>query len=75
MLYIFNGNYVINGVNGYALPEGSSALDFAEKIINDINEGRLPKLREGAKKMFVERLSWEVWSNRFHDIMYTFVKS
>ena len=69
------GNYVINGVNGYALPEGSSALDFAEQIINDINEGRLPKLREGAKKMFVERLSWEVWSNRFHDIMYTFVKS
>ena len=63
------GNYVINGVNGFALPEGSSADAFADQILNDINTGRMPSLHEGALKLFNEHLSWEAWAKGFSKIM------
>ena len=63
------GNYVVNGVNGFALPEGASADAFAEQILNDINTGRMPSLHEGALKLFNEHLSWEAWAKGFSKIM------
>ena len=63
------GDYVVNGVNGYALPAGSPASAFAEQILSDIKNNRLPSLHEGALKLFHERLSWEAWAKRFSKIM------
>lgn len=63
------GDYVVNGVNGYALPEGSPANAFAEQILHDIKTGRMPSLHEGALNLFHDRLSWEAWANGFSKIM------
>jgi hypothetical protein len=63
------GNYVVNGINGYALPEGSPANAFAEKILDDIKSGRMPSLHEGALTLFNEHLSWEAWARGFSKIM------
>lgn len=65
------GNYVLSGINGMALPEGSPADAFANHIYTDITEGRLQQFREGALRLSKERLSWEVWSKRFSDLMTT----
>lgn len=62
-------NYVIDGVNGYALPEGSSVEDFVKQIFNDVTEKKLPTLREGALSLYKEKLSWEVWARKFSQIM------
>ena len=63
------GDYVVNGVNGYALPEGSPANAFAEQIIHDIKNGLMPSMHEGALKLFKEKLSWEAWAKGFSKIM------
>ncbi len=65
------GNYVVSGVNGYALPEGSSAKDFAEQIFNDIKTEKLQILRDGGVNLFKNRLSWEAWQDGFAKIMKT----
>ena len=62
-------NYVKDGVNGYALIDGSSANDFAEHIANDIHTGILKSMRNGAISLFKEKLSWEAWANGFRKIM------
>lgn len=66
-------NYVVDGVNGHTLPLGSSAEMFAEQISNDIKHHQLRSLREGALKMSKERLSWEVWSMKFKQIIDDYV--
>ena len=63
------GNYVIEGVNGHALPLGSSAENFANQIYNDITTNLLYSLREGALKLSKEKLSWEAWAKGFREIM------
>lgn len=62
-------NYVLNGVNGYALSENAVASDFANRIIEDLKNGNLFVLRENAIKLYHNKLSWNSWSNRFSAIM------
>lgn len=59
------GNYVVNGVNGYRLPELSSANIFALKIENIIKNDELMKLSEGARKYAKEKLNWDNWTRWF----------
>lgn len=66
------GNYVVNGVNGRAIPLEATANDFAEQIIQDIHAGKLPSFREGASRISSERLSWEAWATGFAKIMVKF---
>lgn len=57
------GSYVKNNINGIRLPEGSSASDFADEIERIWKkEGELDRLSVGARKMSVERLNWENWT-------------
>lgn len=63
------GNYVINGMNGRALPEGAPAHDFAEQIIHDIQTGDLASFMEGATKLSREKLNWEVWRRKWLRVM------
>ena len=62
-------NYVVNGVNGYALQPDLGAKDFAERIIKDIESGEIFRLYQGALGLYSERLSWDAWSERFKRIM------
>ena len=68
------GNYVIDGVNGHTFPIGSSAEVFAEQIYHDIKHNQLKSLREGALKLSKEKLSWEVWSRKFRQIIDEYCK-
>ncbi len=63
------GNYVINGLNGYAFPEGSSFHAFVDQIVNDIETGKLMTLGQGALKLYKEKLNWETWSKGFSKII------
>lgn len=62
-------NYVINGVNGYALSPDLGAEDFAERISKDIESDNISRLHLGALRLYSERLSWAAWSKRFKGIM------
>lgn len=62
-------NYVINGVNGYALSPDLGAEDFAERISMDIESDNISRLHLGALRLYSERLSWAAWSKRFKGIM------
>ena len=64
-----SGDYVLDGINGRLLPAGSPAISFAEQIIRDILESKLQTLREGALRLFNQKLSWEAWSKGFAEIM------
>lgn len=62
-------NYAINDYNGYAFPLNANAINFADKIINDIQAGRLPIYHENAFRLSQEKLSWEAWAKGFSRIM------
>ena len=62
-------NYVVNGVNGYRLPLNSSAKEFATKIKYVIDNHNISQLKSGCKKMYEEKLNWDVWSNSFRKIV------
>lgn len=63
------GDYVVNGLNGRALDLSCKEMDFAQIIIDDINDGRLESFCSGARAISREKLSWEAWSKRFLSIM------
>ena len=63
------GDYVINGVNGYALPAAATAADFADCIKRNLNAESLQALHEGCLRLYKEKLSWSAWSRRFKKIM------
>lgn len=62
-------DYVVDGKNGRTITLDSSAEDFANKIMNDLYSNNLPDLHNGALSIYKEKLSWEVWSQRFKQIM------
>lgn len=63
------GNYVINGVNGYRLPIGSSAQDFG-KIIKDCYEsGTLKTMSESAIELHTTKLNWKTWKEKVENVI------
>lgn len=62
-------NYVVNGYNGYAFPENAIASDIAEKIVCDIRTHAFGSYYDNALRLSNELLSWEVWSERFAQLM------
>lgn len=62
-------NYVIDGYNGRALAPSSSSQDFANIIIEDINNNKLRAFSDNSNKLVKDKLSWEAWSRRFRGIM------
>ncbi|MFR9652185.1 MAG: glycosyltransferase family 4 protein [Rikenellaceae bacterium] len=63
------GNYVVNGVNGYRLPLGSTGADFGEKIYECLQSGELERLSQQAVELYEERLNWQVWQRRVEKII------
>ena len=62
------GNYVLDGVNGYKLPIGSTGEDFAAKITEVIKSKQVPQLSSQARELFRTRLNWGRWSDEFKKI-------
>lgn len=63
------GNYVINGVNGYRLPLGSTGEDFGERIYQCLKSGELEILSKQAIDLYNEKFNWEVWPEKVEDII------
>lgn len=59
-------NYVVNGMNGFRLAEGSSPTQFTDKI-EEIwqTPGMLERLSLGARKLSKEKLNWDNWTKWF----------
>ena len=62
-------NYVLDGINGYLLPLGSTGEDFGKIIKDTITSGELEKLSVSAKEFYKERLNWNVWRDRVKEII------
>lgn len=62
-------DYIINGINGYRLNLNCNGQDYANKITNIINSNELKKLKEGAIKMYNEKLNWNHWQKEFRTIL------
>ncbi len=62
-------NYVINGINGHAIPLELGASDFSDLIFNDIKYNKMSELHNRALKLYLDKLSWSAWSKRFNSII------
>lgn len=64
------GDYIINGENGYRLPMGSTAKDFAKKILDVLaDEGKLQYMQKKAVEMYKERMNWDALGDRLHELI------
>lgn len=63
------GDYVINDVNGYRLPLGSRAEDFARKILDTLSPETQQRLHQGGLEVYGTRLGWRNWSRKFRVIV------
>ena len=63
------GDYVINDVNGYRLPLGSRAEDFAGKIKDTLSPETQQRLHQGGLEVYNTKLSWKNWSRKFRAIV------
>ncbi|MDE7412820.1 MAG: glycosyltransferase family 4 protein [Muribaculaceae bacterium] len=62
------GNYVINEVNGYRLPLGSTGEDFGERIKDSYLSGELARMSSESRELYRSRLNWNVWREKVGDI-------
>jgi glycosyltransferase involved in cell wall biosynthesis len=61
--------YVLNGVNGFALPFTAQADQYAQKIIEIYtDEMQLQELRKSSRTYYDEKLSWDNWGLAFKRI-------
>ena len=63
-------DYVINGINGYTLQYECNYKDYANKILEIINNSKLYKdLQTNAYKLYKDELNWDKWLNDFDEII------
>lgn len=62
-------NYVVNRVNGYRLDLSCGANEFANQIISTLKNDELDNLRLGCKKIYSEKLNWNVWTIKVGNIL------
>lgn len=56
---------VRNGINGFALPRGSTAGDFATKVEEQVHApDGYRNLRRSSRTEYEERLNWDAWGRR-----------
>lgn len=63
------GNYVKDGINGHTFSFNDSTDVWANQIISDVRNNSLRNLHDGALMMARTVLSWDVWSQRFKEII------
>lgn len=62
-------NYVIDGRNGYKFPLVATGKEFAEKIKSCLESGELERMSFEAVSVYKERLNWQVWGEKFNDML------
>jgi glycosyltransferase involved in cell wall biosynthesis len=61
---------ICNGVNGYMLPPAARGGDYADLIAAIYrDEQRYLRLVHASRAAFEERLNWDAWGRRVHDIL------
>lgn len=69
------GDYVVNGFNGFRLPARSSSKEFAETILDIVNNPSLKEhLMENGKKIYAESLNWDACGKIIHRVISQIVK-
>ncbi len=64
------GDYVLNGENGYRLPMGSGADDFANKILDVFSDAdRLEYMKQKASEMYRERMNWDALGDKLNELI------
>lgn len=62
-------SYVINDFNGFAFSLDSTAVDFAEKIVETIQNKKLGYYSNNSRKLFETRFNWDVWGSKVNKII------
>ncbi len=58
------------GVNGHALPDGSTPADFAEKIEYYLNSpAEYSSFQESTRHYYEEHLNWEAWAKKVAELI------
>ena len=61
---------VWDGVNGHALPQGSTAEDFADQTMYYLDKPRrYNALRLSSRDIYEKRLNWDAWGQRVTELM------
>ena len=63
------GNYVLDGVNGYLLPIGSTGEDFGSRIKQCLESGELKRMSVTARQLYRSKLNWGVWAGEVDRII------
>lgn len=62
--------HIQSGINGYLLPYSDEGKAYADKIKEILSEpGRYEVLCESTRSYYESTLNWEVWANRFADLV------
>ena len=67
------GNYVINGVNGYRLPLGSTGKNFGERIKEVCESNQLAGLSLSSRRLYESTLNWGIWGIKVRNIILSIV--
>lgn len=62
-------NYIENGVNGYMLPIGSTPDDFAVKIKESFESGKLEQMSVSSVELYKKKLNWDIWRQRVANVI------
>lgn len=68
------GNYVINGINGYRLPLGSTAEDFGRCIKKVWDKGEIQTLSAYSIELYKSTLNWNVWGEKASKVLQSVTK-
>lgn len=72
-IYTYNtggiSDYVLEGVNGFMLDPSAGSENFANTIANSISSTKQKELSLNCRKIYEEKLNWNVWSENFKDII------
>ncbi len=63
------GNYVVNSVNGYRLPLGSTGEDFGKKIKEVLENDHLSLLSASSRKLYESTLNWDTWGHKVRSVL------
>ncbi len=62
-------NYIMNGINGYAIPLEAAATEYADIIQKTFSDKEgYRQLCINSRKRYEELLNWESWGKSFHQI-------
>lgn len=62
-------NYIENGRNGYMLSLDSVGEDYGRLIAQCLKDGRLEKMSNSAREVYLEKLNWKVWTKKMRNLI------